>query len=419
MTSRERVLLAINHKEPDRTPLDLGATGQTGISASTLYKLRKVLKLEEHPIYAHEPYQMLGWVEKDVRDALGVDVIGIWNPMTLFGTKNEQWKPWTMPDGTPVMMGEPFEYDVDEQGNTLVYPQGDRNVPPSMKMPQGGYFFDNIDRSGEVDESTLDARRDFKDLYGVYSDEDARYFEQEATRLYEETEYAIILNFGGGGFGDVAIIPGPYEKHPRGIRRIEDWYVAHALHPEYIQDLFEMQTEIALENLEILRQAVGEKIQIIGVSGTDFGTQNGEVISPRQFRKLYKPYFKRLNDWIHQHTNWKTFYHCCGSIVRLLDDFMEMGVDILNPVQCSAAGMDPVILKEKYGDKLVFWGGGVDTQHVLPFGTPEQVREQVRERLEIFSKGGGYVFNTIHNILGRTPVENLMALFEEFRKFNS
>jgi hypothetical protein len=288
-----------------------------------------------------------------------------------------------------------------------------------MKMPQGGFFFDNIDRSGEVDENDLDARRDFKDLYGVYSDEDAQYFEQEATKLYEETEYAIIVNFGGGSFGDVAIMPGPYEKHPRGIRRIEDWYVAHALHPEYIREVFEMQTEIALENLEILRQAIGDKIQIIGVSGTDFGTQNGEVMSPRQFRKLYKPYFKRLNDWIHKHTDWKTFYHCCGSIVRLLDDFVEMGVDILNPVQCSAVGMDPVMLKEKYGDKLVFWGGGVDTQHILPFGTPEQVREQVRERLRVFSKGGGYVFNTIHNILGNAPIENLLAMFDEFRVFNS
>jgi uroporphyrinogen-III decarboxylase len=218
---------------------------------------------------------------------------------------------------------------------------------------------------------------------------------------------------------DVAVVPGPYETHPQGIRDIEEWYMAHALHPDYINELFDMQTGIALKNLEILKQAVGDKIQIIGVSGTDFGSQNGEIMSPRQFRKLYKPHYQRVNDWIHANTNWKTFFHCCGSIVRLLDDFVEMGVDILNPVQCSATGMDPHMLKEKYGDKLVFWGGGVDTQHTLPFGTPDQVREEVRERLDIFSRGGGYVFNTIHNIVGNTPVDNLMALLEAFRTFNS
>ncbi len=417
MTSRERVLAAIQHKQPDRVPLDLGATGQTGISASTLYKLRKALGLEEHPLYVHEPFQILGTVEQDVRDALGVDVVGLWSPTTMFGTRNERWKRWNMSDGTPVLMGEPFEYDVDAHGDTLVYPQGDRTVPPSVKMPAGGFFFDNIDRTGPVDESDLDARRDFKDLFAVYSDDDARYFEKHATRLYEDTEYAVILNFGGGSFGDVATIPGPWEKHPRGSRSIEEWYVAHALHPDYIQELFIMQTVIALKNLEILRQAVGDKIQIIGVSGTDFGSQNSELMSARQFRKLYKPHYQQVNDWIHANTTWKTFFHCCGSIVRLLDDFVEMGVDILNPVQCSATGMDPVMLKETYGDKLVFWGGGIDTQHILPFGTPEQVREQVRERLEIFSKGGGYVFNTIHNILVNTPIENLLALFDEYRRF--
>ena len=194
--------------------------------------------------------------------------------------------------------------------------------------------------------------------------------------------------------------------------------MAHALHPEYIHELFDMQCEIALKNLEILRQAVGDYIQIIGVSGTDFGSQNGEIMSPRQFRKLYKPYFKQLNNWIHQNTSWKTFFHCCGSIVRLLDDFVDMGVDILNPVQCSALGMDPMALKVKYGDDLVFWGGGVDTQHTLPFETPQDVRREVRERLEIFSQGGGYVFNTIHNIVGNTPVENLQAMFEMLQEFN-
>ena len=180
-----------------------------------------------------------------------------------------------------------------------------------------------------------------------------------------------------------------------------------------------MQTQTMLKNLEIYRQAVGDRIQIVWISGTDFGTQNGEFFRPEVFRELYKPYYQRINDWVHQNTPWKTFYHCCGSIVNYLDDFVEMGVDILNPVQLSARGMDAHMLKEKYGDKLVFWGGGVDTQQTLPFGTPEQVRQQVKERLDILSKDGGYVFAPIHNVVAKTPVENLIAMYEAVKEFNN
>lgn len=418
MNSRERVIKAINHQQPDKVPLDLGATSQTGISASTLYKLRKALGLEEKTVTVHEPFQLLGYVDEDVRKALGVDVVGLYNPVNMLGVRNENWKPWRMPDGTPVLMAGGFEYTVDENGFTYAYPQGDRTARPSVKLPPDGYFFDNIDRSSGFDEDNLDPRGDYKDSFSVFDDDTAKYLERESKRLYEETEYAIVGNFGGGGFGDVAAIPGPSLRSPRGIRKIEDWLMAHILYPDYILEVYEMQAEIALKNLEIYKQAVGERIQVIWVSGTDFGTQNCEFISPEIYRKFYKPFNKKINDWIHKNTGWKTFYHTCGSIVNLLDDLVEAGVDILNPVQCSAAGMNPKFLKDKYGDKLVFWGGGVDTQQILPFGTPDDVRRQVRERLEIFSKGGGFIFNTIHNIVGKTPVENLLAMYETVMEFN-
>jgi hypothetical protein len=418
MTSRERLTAVLNHEAPDRVPLDLGATGQTGINASTLYRLRRALGFEEAPVKIIEPFQMLGEVDRGLRDYLHVDVIGLWNRGNLMGNINRGWKPWIMPDGTPVLMAGGFECKTDSRGDTLVFPQGDRTAPPSLKLPQGGYFFDNIDRAPEWDEDDLDAVRDFKNLYSLYSDDDARHIETQSKYLYEETDYGIIMNFGGGGLGDAAIIPGPWEKHPRGIRKLDDWYVAHILYPSYIKELFEMQTEIALRNLETIKQAAGERIQVINISGTDFGSQNGEIISPDQYREFYKPYHKKMNDWVHDNTNWRTHYHCCGSILHLLDDFVECGVDVLNPVQCSACGMDPQTLKDKYGDTLVFWGGGVDTQKTLPFGTPEEVREQVKSRLEIFSSGGGFVFNTIHNIVAKTPVENLIAMFEELAKFN-
>lgn len=419
MTSRERFIKALNHQQPDKVPVDLGATGQTGISASTLYKLRKALGLEEKPITIIEPFQMLGLVEEDVLKALDIDIVGIWNPENLMGTTNDNWKPWQMPDGTPVLMSGGFEYDVDGNGITYAYPQGDRSVKPSLRMPSGGYFFDNIDRSEGFDEDNLDPRGDYKDQFSVFDDATAVYLEKESKRLYQETDYGIIGIFGGGGFGDVALLPGSFVKNPKGIRKMEDWLVAHLLYPDYILEVFELQAEVALRNLEIYKQAVGDRVQAVWVSGTDFGTQNFEFTSPENYRKFYKPFHKRINDWIHNNTSWKTFYHTCGSIVNLLDDMVDAGVDILNPVQCSAAGMDARMLKEKYGDKLVFWGGGVDTQHTLPFGTPEEVKVQVKERLEIFSKGGGLIFNTIHNIVGKTPVENIIAMFEAVKEFNS
>ncbi len=419
MNSRERIIKAINHQQPDRVPLDLGSTSQTGISASTLYLLRKALGLKEKLINIHEPYQLLGYVDEDVIQAVGADLIGLWNPSNFLGVRNAGWKPWSMPDGTPCMMAGGMEFEVDNDGITYMFPQGDRTAAPSMKLPAGGYFFDNIDRSGDYDEDDLDPRRDYKDDFSVFDDATAKYLEKESKRLYEETSLGIVGMVGCGGFGDVAALPAAWLKNPRGIRKMDDWLCAHILYPDYILEVFEMQLAVALKNLEIYKQAVGDRVQVVWISGTDFGMQTGELTSPENYRKFYKPFHKKINDWVHQNTSWKVFYHTCGSIVNLLDDFYEAGIDILNPVQCSAAGMDPVMLKEKYGGKFVFWGGGIDTQHVLPFGTTEEVRKQVRERLEIFSAGGGYIFNTIHNIVGKTPVENLLAMFDTIRLYNA
>lgn len=419
MTSRERILAAINHRQPDRVPIDLGATGQTGISASTLYRLREALGLSRHPIEVAEIFQLLGRVEQDVMDYVGADVIGLNTPFNMFGVPDGNPKPFTMPDGTPTLISGGNEYDIASDGAVYAYPQGNRSVPPSAHMPAGGFFFDNIDRSGDFDEDNLTPAEDFAKSFSVMSEKTASQLERESRRLFEETEYAVIGNLGGMGLGDSANIPGPSELAPRGIRRFDDWLMAHLLYPEYIETVYRMQTDVMLKNLEIYKQAVGDRIQIVWISGTDFGTQNGEFFSTDVFRRLYKPFYKQVNDWVHQNTDWKTFYHCCGSVVNLLDDFVEMGVDILNPVQVSANGMDAAMLKQRYGERLTFWGGGVDTQKTLPFGSPAEVAAQVRERLETFSPGGGYVFNTIHNIVGNAPVENLIAMFEAVKQFNA
>lgn len=417
MTSRERLIAAINHQEPDYVPLDLGSNGQTGMNASTLYKLRKALGLDEHPIRICEPYQLLGEIEDDLLQKVGADVIPLWNKGNLMGLSNNYTKLWKMTDQTPVLMPDNFEYDVDEKGDTFVYPCGDRNVPYSLHMTNDGFFFDNIDRSPEYDEDNLTPLEDFRENYTVKTEEDCQYWKENSTRIFENTDYGIMGVLGGMGLGDLAEIPGPFVKHPKGIRKFEDWIMAHLLYPEYVEEVFEYQTQVMLKNLELYKQSVEDKIQVIWISGTDFGSQNALMYSRETFRKMYMPYYKRVNDWVHQNTNWKTFYHSCGAVAELIPDFIEMGVDILNPVQCSAAGMDAKILKDTYGKNIVFWGGGVDTQKTLPMGTPEEVRKEVLKRLEIFSEGGGYVFTSIHNVVAKVPPENLVAMYNAVKEF--
>jgi hypothetical protein len=412
MNARERFRKAIDHEQPDRPPLDLGATWVTGISASAYARLRRVLGLEARPPRIHEPYQLLGDVEEDVRQKLGVDVIGLWTPSTIFGFRTDVgWKPWTMPDGTAVMVSNEFQVKVEENGDTLIYPKGDRTARPSGRLPKGGSFFDAIVRQDPLDDARLDPR-DWADSFGRFSDADLAHFERESTRIRRETEYGMVMNFGQGGLGDVAFVPGQNLVHPKGLRDPNLWYEYLLTEQDYIRGIFELQTEAALNNMELLRQAVGDKLDVIIISGTDFGMQNGLLVSPDLFRELWKPLYKKMNDWVHTRTRWKTFFHTDGAVMPLLDDFVDMGVDILNPVQCSATGMEAETVKAKYGRTLVFWGGGVDTQRTLPFGTPNEVRAEVAERVRIFGAGGGFVFNTIHNILANTPENNLLAMYE-------
>ena len=420
MNSRERLIAAINHQQPDRCPIDLGSNGQTGMNVSTLYRLRKALGLDEHRLKVVETCQMLGEIEEDLQRAVHGDVVGLWNTGGFFGFSNAGQKKWQLGDGTPLWMPEQFEVDVDAQGYSRLYPQGDRSAQPSACMPPNGYFFDGIERGDpwdfNIDEDDLTPVEDFKDDFNVATDEDARYWERESKKLFDETTYGIMGVLGGAGLGDVALVGGPYlAGKPRGIRCLDDWLMAHAMYPDYIDAVFGYQTEVMLKNLEIYKQAVGDRIQVVWISGTDFGTQNSTFLSVDTFRSLYKPHYQKINDWVHQNTGWKTFYHTCGCITNLLDDLVDIGVDCLNPVQVNAitlGGLDAKQLKAKYGDKFTFWGGGIDTQDVLPFGTPEEVRAQVKERIETFSPGGGFVFSSIHNVVAKVPPENLIAMYE-------
>ena len=416
MQSRENVLTTLDHRLPSAVPVDFGGTPVTGVHVSTVAALRAHFGLENRPVRVHEPYQMLGVVDEDLKQAMGVDVEGVPGRETIFGFRNDEWKAWRMPDGLEVLVSRDFNTTTDDKGDTLIYPKGDRDAPPSGRMPAGGYFFDTIIRQEELDEDHLDPRDNLEEFALIAPedlDEMAR--DLEAAR---KTGRAVIAVLGGMAFGDIALVPAPNLRRPKGIRDIAEWYMSLAGRKAYVHGVFSGQSEIALENLRRIHDRIGEGVDVVMLCGTDFGTQTGAFCSVDTFRDLWLPYYQRVNGWIHEHTGWRVFKHSCGSVERFIPSFIECGFDILNPVQCSAADMEPGRLKERYGDRIVFWGGGVDTQKTLPFGSPEAVRREVLERLEIFSAGGGYVFTTIHNVQARTPVENIVAMLDAVREFN-
>jgi hypothetical protein len=412
VTSRERVEAALDHRESDRVPLDLGATTCSGIHASSLYQLRQALRLDPPgtPVRVWEPFQMLGEVTADLIEVLGLDAVRVGLPNNIYGFRNDDWKPWTTFDGTPVLVPGLFPTEPEPNGDLLMYPAGDRSAPPCARMPKDGFYFDAITRQGPLDDALLDPADNVED-FGAIGDEALGYLRAEVDRL-RPTGLALIGEFGGTSFGDAAFVPGPALAHPRGIRDLAEWYMSLVARPEYVKEVFERQCEIGLSNLCKVHDVVGDVLSAVFLSGTDFGAQQGPLISPKTYRDLFQPFHARINDWVHTHTRWKTFIHACGSIWRLLDDITDAGFDVLNPVQTSAAHMSPRDLKDRYGDRLTFWGGGVDTQRVLPFGTPDEVRQMVDERLRIFAPGGGFVFNTVHNIQARVPVGNIVCLFQ-------
>jgi hypothetical protein len=417
MRSKERIIQSLNHKLPDKIPVDFGGTGQTGIHISCVEDLRNYYGLDKSPVKAIEPYQMLGLIEDDLKECIGVDTLSADIGYTMFGFRNENWKEWKTPWGQVILVAGDFNTRTDENGDSLIYPQGDITVPPSGKMPKSGFFFDAIIRQQEIDEEKLKPE-DNTEEFALISEHDISLWAEEMAKI-RNNERALIANTGGTALGDIALVPAVNLRYPRGIRSIEEWYMSTLTRQDYISKVFDIQSEIAVHNLAELLPVIGNTIDVIFICGADFGTQTSAFCSIETFRDLWMPYYKRINDWIHKNTGWKTFKHCCGSIRSFIPSFIDSGFDILNPVQISAADMDAKELKSEFGDHIVFWGGGVDTQKTLPFGKPEDVRREVLERCEIFSPGGGFVFSSIHNIQANTPVENIVAMIDALKEFNS
>ncbi len=418
MTSRERVEKALNHEEPDKIPFDIGGTPVTGMHACMVYALRQALQLDDPgtPVKVIDPFQMLGEIKPDLVEALGIDVIGLAWVHNIFGFKNEGWKEWTAFDGTPLLVPGLFNTCPESNGDLLMYPQGDMSVPPCARMPVGGYYFDAIIRQRPVVDSAL-CIDDNLEEFGPILEEEITHYKHEIDYLYKNTDKAICAAFAGLALGDIALVPAMWLKDPKGIRDFEEWYISLYTRREYIEKIFDKQSEIALNNLERLHKAIGNKLSAVFVTGTDFGMQNGLLISPELYRDLFKPFHRRINGWIHENTTWKTFMHSCGSVKALIDDFIEAGFDILNPLQTSAAEMDPETLKAEFGDRIVFWGGGIDTQSTLPFGSSGDVEKEVMERMKTFGAGGGYIFSAVHNVQAKIPVENLIALLKAVERY--
>jgi len=429
MNSRQRVLCALAHREPDRVPIDCGGTRQSGIAASTYHKLKQRLGLDT-PTRVYDVYQMLAEIERPLMERFGADCVGLQRPAVAFGIRNEGWKPWLMFDGTPVEVPGGFNPVPDEKGDLVLYSfprsawertvrplRGARvgaerppaDVPtqsvgtraiqpgsPMARMPKGGFYFDRLDTypgAAHADPHSLQLP--------LLSQEECDHLHARAEAYYQNTDLAIIAAMGP-----------PFELFfGLGTGDFQSWMITLATEPEYVDALLTRIVDAWLENLRRFAEAVGDRVQILQFND-DLGTQDAPFLSVRMFRERIFTHYKRGLDWVHRHTPMKVFMHNDGAIAGFIPTLIEMGVDILNPVQTTAAGMDPVKLKRDFGERIVFWGGACDCQHTLPFGTPEQVAQEVRESIRTLGRGGGYVLASVHNIQANVPPENVIAMFD-------
>lgn len=413
--SRDKVRSALNHRNTGSVPVDFGATAVTGIHCRIVEALRNYYGLEPRPVKIVDAFQMLGEVDAELAEKIGVDCIGIGGPKDIFDLDVTRMREQTTPWGQLVLVPEAMDLTPDAQGDVYVYAGGDKSYPPSAVMPKGYYFINAIERQYPIDEEQLNPEDNVEE-FGLLTEGDLAYYRSETDKAYQ-TGRAVVASFGGTALGDVAFVPGMGLKQPKGIRSVVEWYMSTAMRQDYLHQVFEKEIDIAIANYEKLWAALGDKIEVVLTCGTDFGSQESQFCSIDTFRELWLPHYRRMNDWIHQHTTWKIFKHSCGVIIPILPGLIEAGFDIINPVQINAKDMDSRRLKEEFGSRLTFWGGGVDTQKILPFGTPDEIRRHVKEQCEILGRDGGFVFNAVHNIQANVPVENVVAMFDALKDF--
>jgi uroporphyrinogen decarboxylase len=412
MTGRERVLAAIDHREPDRVPIDLGAMRSTGITAAAYGRLKKHLGITSGRTLVYDVVQQLAQPEQPILDYIGSDVVDLGR---AFLTEPDEWKEFTLPDGSPAAV--PAYIDLrPRDGGYIAYAA---DGTPIGAMPRGAYYlsqtrFPLLDWDG--DPAVLDR---LPELMGhvtwsafpappyhmPLTPEHLAEISRRAKRLFETTDYAVMIAFGAN-----LLEWGQY------LCRMDQFLVDLVENPRKAGALLDKLAEGHLANLEKILAAVDGYVQIIQM-GDDFGTQQALEISPRLYREVFKPRQKLIFETVRRRSNLRLFLHSCGAIADIIPDLIEAGVEILNPVQTSARGMDPARLKREFGKDITFWGGGCDTQRVLPEGTPQEIEAHVRERIAIFAPGGGFVFTQVHNIMPHVPPRNIVALRDAVHRY--
>ncbi|HEY3322473.1 MAG TPA: uroporphyrinogen decarboxylase family protein [Planctomycetota bacterium] len=372
MTSRERVIRTLKREPVDRAPIDLGSHTSTGISAFAYWNLRKHLGLPVNDIWVHDVVQVLGNVDEDIRQRFHIDCIYLeprWE-------KTVRWSPRA---GYEFSIPATMKPEKNAEGEWIV-----RQGEQSMRMPAGGYFFDGAWLAN---------------WGGCSEDEAIEVYGREAERIYKETPYA--TNFlgytRGGGFGAF------FGGLDRLVKMLEEPDAVKQEHRAWCDDYMRRAGKVI--------DRMGKFVQLITICD-DMGMQQGPMCSVAMVEQFVAPYIKEFCSFVHRNSDIKVFMHNCGSIAPLIPTLIDCGVDVLNPVQISAKNMDAADLKAKFGAKIVFWGGGCDTQNVLGSGTPQAVAENVRKLVRAFKPGGGYVFNQVHNILGNVPPENIVAMLD-------
>ncbi len=394
MTPRERILTALQHKEPDRVPVDLGSTESSGIMGIAYNRLKERLGIDG-PTQIYDLAQMIAKVDFPVVEAVGSDAVALL-------IEPRQWKPWTLQDGSAAEI--PAKANLKKLDNGQMVQLSDDGTVVA-RCPESGLYFDNVFFPLEDAQTVEDIDNGMEFLksfdWPACNDEDFDDLRAKAKKLHDETDYAIVANlwvhlFMAGQF----------------IRGYENFMMDLMINKPLAHRYFERQIKAYLPRIDKYLEAVGEYVQIIQVND-DLGSQNGPLLSPDLYREMVKPYHKQLWQYIKEKSGKPILLHSCGSVYDLIPDIIEMGVDALNPIQVSAANMDSAKLKAEFGKDIVFWGGGCDTQHVLSSGAPDDVRQEVRHRVDDLAPGGGFVFCQVHNIQANVPVENILAMYEE------
>ena len=412
MNSREKVLAAINHREPDQVPVDLGSNPSSGISAIAYYNLLKYMNLDHLPVQVYDVVQQLAQPHDQLIDALGIDVLDIGRS---FNEKPGDWHPTMLAGGLPALYPSWFNPEKDKAGNWIASHPSGQNI---AKMPAGATFFDQtffpwVDAYPENMDGLDDAMSrvlwsafvhspwDHASRPGFWED-----LRKRALKMKESSDHALMIVVGCNLF-----------EWGTFIRRMDNFLMDLYMEPVNIEKLLDALLERHLATLAHVCEAVGDVADIIRF-GDDLGAMNGPFMDPELYRQMFKPRHKQLCDFVKKESKMHTFLHSCGSIYKLIPDLIEAGFEILNPVQTQCTDMEPEKLKREFGKEVTFWGGGVETVGTLNTATPEEVRAQVLQRLEILSRGGGFVFNPVHNILPDVPPENIIAMFNAVKEYN-